>query len=317
MRPPAAFTNTEYISNAGTGHDRFGQPVRACIARNALTVSAQQPFVQSVGQHQLRFADAEVRGAFARERRVVRIVGDVFGRDLPDRVDDGLRTSTGVLVHVQPQRTCPIGRTRYVIVATPTRLPSSGAGPSRTSIDRACASSPSSRASVVTVGARFSQPLPRHSLNRRHAHEICCVKASTESRRAVGRQHVVRSDGVVARDLCGVRSHENRPGRPTALGKPVVVAHQMLGSGAIGEIGCFVAAAGDDDAAMARERFSAGPVSGICMDTARATLSASWRLVVISSARACGSCSACAMRSAAIHSGFPLSETMTISVGPA
>src|SRR5207237_956485 len=51
--------------------------------------------------------------------------------------------------------------------------------------------------------------------------------------------------------------------------------------------------------------------------TSRATDSANFRLHVIKMARASGSCSACAKRSAAIHDVFPLEATITISVGPA
>jgi hypothetical protein len=55
-----------------------------------------------------------------------------------------------------------------------------------------------------------------------------------------------------------------------------------------------------DDSAVAANRFSRGPVGGIAASTAP-TLLASARLGVISTARASGSCSACAIRSAAIQ----------------
>ena len=61
----------------------------------------------------------------------------------------------------------------------------------------------------------------------------------------------------------------------------------------------------------------AGPVAGVCNSTASATSRASVRLGVISTARASGSCSAWAIRSAAIHDAGPRVATMTISVGPA
>ena len=71
----------------------------------------QQPLVESVGQHELRLAHAQILRALARQRRVVRIAGDVFGGDLPDRLDHGGRAAAGVLVEVQPQGARPIGRT--------------------------------------------------------------------------------------------------------------------------------------------------------------------------------------------------------------
>ncbi len=170
----------------------------------------------------------------------------------------------------------------------------------------------------MTVGARLSQPLPRHPLNRRHAHEVRGVQAAAETRGAVGRQHVVRADRIIARHLCRVRPDENRAGRANRTRQTgrrrtpdAREPRDWRASTASSRLPAMM---------MPPCRASdsrAGPVFGICAATARATFNASWRLVVISSARACGSCSACAIRSAAIHSGLPLSETMTISVGPA
>ncbi len=62
----------------------------------------------------------------------------------------------------------------------------------------------------------------------------------------------------------------------------------------------------------------AGPSGGIWSRSARvATASASRRDGVSRMARASGSCSACAIRSAAIHAGRPDDDTTTISLGPA
>ena len=69
----------------------------------------------------------------------------------------------------------------------------------------------------------------------------------------------------------------------------------------------------------ASDRF-AGFVSGksaSCPATDLRTSSASFRDVVTSSAMASGSCSACANRSAAMYSAFPLAATTSNSVGPA
>ena len=65
---------------------------------------------------------------------------------------------------------------------------------------------------------------------------------------------MIRADCIVARDLCGVRPHENSAGRSHGIRKLVVVAHQVLRRGAIRERSRLVAARRDDDAAMARER---------------------------------------------------------------
>ena len=61
----------------------------------------------------------------------------------------------------------------------------------------------------------------------------------------------------------------------------------------------------------------AGPSEGKRRATAAATLRASAACGVTRMARASGSCSACASRSAAIHSGSPVSEITRISLGPA
>ncbi len=136
-------------------HDRFEQSARVAVHPERAHRQGPETFVQSVGQRKLRLCDAQVCGAFAHERAVVRIVRDVFGGNLPDRVDDGLRTAAGVLVQVQPQGTLPIAGPHVGHRATSvTRR----RRPRRTSIDRACASSPSSRASVMTVDARFFSP---------------------------------------------------------------------------------------------------------------------------------------------------------------
>ena len=61
----------------------------------------------------------------------------------------------------------------------------------------------------------------------------------------------------------------------------------------------------------------AGPSAGSRFSTCRATRAANRRSGVSTMDRASGSCSACAMRSAAIQRVSPRAATMTISVGPA
>jgi hypothetical protein len=111
----------------------------------------------------------------------------------------------------------------------------------------------------------------RHPLNGRHAHEIGGMKASTKPGGAIGRQHVIRADGVIARDLGRVRADENRTGGAHAGGETVVVADEVLGGGAIGELHRFLPVSRDDDTAMARERLARRPFAGICNETERAT----------------------------------------------
>ena len=72
---------------------------------------------------------------------------------------------------------------------------------------------------------------------------------------------------------------------------------------------------GHDDAAVPGQRRAAGPSSGSCAATSAAMRWARARLVTMQTARASGSCSACAIRSAATHAGGVLVATIRISVG--
>ena len=141
------------------GNDRFRNPVRALHCAERADRKREQALIQSVREHKLCFADAKVRGAFAREHGVVRVVRDIFGGDLSDRVDDGLRAAACVLVEVQPQRALrdrPDGRTSYRHPSTAAAPGARADGAPRSSgrVPRALPA----RASVMTVGARASSP---------------------------------------------------------------------------------------------------------------------------------------------------------------
>ena len=111
----------------------------------------------------------------------------------------------------------------------------------------------------LDCGRQALQPFSSHSLNGRETHEVRGVEPTAKSSGSVRRQDVVRSDRVVAGDLGCIPPDENRSSCSNCLGKPVVVAHQMLGSGTIGQVNRFLASGGDDDSSMPCERFPGGP----------------------------------------------------------
>src|SRR5262249_33158991 len=75
-----------------------------------------------------------------------RVEADLIRPQLRERLDDARRAAAGVLVLVQAQAVVEFGR--FLVVAHR----------KRTSIDAACASSPSARASGGMVGARRGSP---------------------------------------------------------------------------------------------------------------------------------------------------------------
>ena len=145
-RPPAALTNTRI-------HFKRRLPERWPLAARQLAGAAkrahrqrEQPFIQAVGQHQLRLADAEIRGAFSRQRR--------RSRGSTRHPRRSIARIASMTAGEQP----PVFSLRCSRSA-PARSAGRAYGHrTRTSIERACASSPSSRASVITVGARFFSP---------------------------------------------------------------------------------------------------------------------------------------------------------------
>ena len=113
----------------------------------------------------------------------------------------------------------------------------------RTSIDSACA--------AQSFGARERhnrrrQPLqagPGQPLHRHHADEIGGAQAAAKPRRAGGRQHVVRSGGVVAGRLRGEGADEDGAGGDRPLRQRFAIDDQMLGRDAVGERHRFVGVA--------------------------------------------------------------------------
>ncbi len=71
----------------------------------------------------------------------------------------------------------------------------------RTSAERACASSPSARASVVIAGVSFARRLAAEFLHRDHFDEVRCGKSAAQARRSGCRQHVIGAGSVIARRL--------------------------------------------------------------------------------------------------------------------
>ena len=129
------------------------------------------------------------------------------------------------------------------------------------------------------------------------------------------RQDVVRP-AVIARRLCAPFANEDRAGRvkPRHIGGPI--AHEVFGSETVDQIDGFRAGARHDDRAVRLQEAEAGPRSGMRRSTASATCFASDRRVVTKMARAAGSCSACAIRSAAIQSAVPDRRTRRFRSGP-
>ncbi len=190
------------------------------------------------------------------------------------------------------------------------RLPQRSAA-RRSSTAAACASSPSSRASVAATGPSSAQPVGAEFLHRHAAREIVHRQPAVGARVAVGRQHVIGARAVVA----------HRLGRPVPEKHRAGVADRARAARAASRVwmsrcsGAYVSATSSalsQDPARTMQRMSA---SDCCEYRAGATASASARADcgarpaapaprcrVTSIACASGSCSACASRSAATKS---------------
>ena len=231
--------------------------------------------------------------AHARVAAVVRrIEADLLRRvSARQRFEHARRAAAGVLVLVQPQPVVQLGRLLRTCSST---------GAPR-SIRRA-PSSPSARASGTIVGASARETRPRHALHRHHAHEIGRAQAAAEPGGAGRRQHVIRSGGVVAGGLRGERPDEHRAGGDGRVVSASRSTTRCSGARRLASAIASSADRGDDDGAVRRERARARcRVLRRSASTASATRSASARLHVMKIERASGSCSACAIRSAAIH----------------
>ena len=96
---------------------------------------------------------------------------------------------------------------------------------------RACASRPSSSASVVAIGPIARKPVRRELLHGHRAQEVADAEARIAPREAVGRQHVVRAAAVVADGLGRPwpEEHRARSARRAAASR---AAARSAGSGA-------------------------------------------------------------------------------------
>ena len=155
--------------------------------------------------------------------------------------------------------------------------------------------------SVVTVLAIVLRPRLVTRCTDTSLTKSAAFKSAAMPRRARGRQHVIRADRIVAGHLRRPAADEDGAGIGDAAGEGFGSDDHVFGRGAVREIDRFIGASAHDDTAVAGDGVLAGPPAGICRSTSVATRSASARLVVIITARASGSCSACASRSAAIQ----------------
>ena len=187
----------------------------------------------------------------------------------------------------------------------------------RISIDLACASRPSAAASAMAAGPIARSPrrsmrcTVRHARSRRRS-------GRRGTRRAAGRQHVVRAGDVVAERLRAPPPTKMVPARVNRRATPA--PSQTTCSGAMrwhSAIASLDRTRHDDCAVPRSAPLAAGPSRRQralhCAATARRAVGEG----VTKIARAAGSCSACAIRSAAIQSGRPFVDTTTISLGPA
>ena len=267
----------------------------------------QEPFVEAVGQQQPR---PDRRRDSARRRRSPRRSRDRSPRRIGDeraeRLDHRRRAAAGVLVEVQAQALAEIGpRWYWLVIAcrlpSPRRRlrPSRRRQPHRRST-RACAVRPSASASAIDRRRQPAQPRRVTASARSTTRtKSAALQAAAEARRAAGRQHVVRAGGVVAGRLRRPRADEDRAGRRRSRAAlAAVVDHQVLRRHAVGERRSTRAASRVTTMPprRAQRRLRAGPVGRRCARPPRRTRVASRLLDVISTARASGSCSACAMQ---------------------
>ena len=194
--PPTARVVTPYMSNAGSGTITSGRMALspATVSRAAATIGHEDALVEAVGEHHLLARHTEVRRRLAFDVGVVGIERDVLAGQLLNarraRAASSRPCSRSGAAAGRPERRRAAGIRR----SWHPRLDGSGVA------DR-----PSAVASATTVGAMARRPRAREALHRDDAHEVRRAQAAAEPRRVAGRQHVVRADRVVARDLRGVR----------------------------------------------------------------------------------------------------------------
>ena len=164
------------------------------------------------------------------------------------------------------------------------------------------------------------RPAPMRAQARRASAAARCetrtksaaLRPPRAARRAARRQHVVRAGRVVAATPARCSRRRRPSPRASAAARSPSVS-QTTCSGAMRWLSAIASSerARDDDAAVApRWPRAPGRSAGICRATSRATAPRQRRDGVNRIARASGSCSACASRSAAIHAGRPVVETI-------
>ena len=168
-------------------------------------------------------------------------------------------------------------------------------------------SSPSARASVVIVGASRARPRRVTPLHRDQADEVGGVASRRETapRRLSAARDSIRWR---SRPRPAPSTARRRRRRPRAPARAIASVSTTRCSGAASLASAIASRerARDDDAAVTRQRRARRTVGGHQPRRRRARpAAASRRLGVMSTARASGSCSACAIRSAAIQSRRP------------
>ena len=157
------------------------------------------------------------------------------------------------------------------------------------------------------VCAMRAQTALGHPLDRHQFDEVSGIQSATKSRRAGGRQHVIRADRVVAADLGRPFADKHRAGIHDRGGRSRRCRRPRVRSPTGWRVRSLRSSSPQTMIPPCRAidcRGRAGRRAS-AVELRAATASASRRLVVINTARASGSCSACASRSAAIHAGWP------------
>ena len=132
----------------------------------------------------------------------------------------------------------------------------SEAGHRRTSTDRAWASRPSARASVVMAGASLRRAGCGQFLDGDDFQVVGDGEASAQAGGAAGGQHVIGAGGVVAGGFGTVRADEDAAG-VTDFGEQRRVGNaQVFGREAVGDLDGFIERAHQDDGGVLGDRFA-------------------------------------------------------------
>ena len=316
-RPPAASAHAAYMSKVGTTTMASSGAVADC-SRSAASAASEDALVEPVGQQQRvggRRRAAPAHGCHGGV--VVRIARRDPARQRAERLEHrrraagrcsrsgagaGRRRRRDALVFVVTA--CPLRARRRSCIRSTRACPS--ALRLRASATRRRRDARAARARVIrwtvetrTKSAALRPPRPRAAP-------------------LVGSTWLEPVDVVAATPARCNRRRTPFPRSCSAARDRVAVAHHVLGRDALAERDRLVDRPRDDDRAVARECRAAPdrrPASARAISSRRARASA--RDGVIRIARASGSCSACASRSAAIQAGRPVRRDTAISLGPA